>query len=83
MIGDVRGVGPMRAMELVKNRGTLEPDSDGTKKLMAYCHQNGVVIMSAGSHGNVIRFLLPLVISDGDLEEGLNVVEKGLEVISK
>jgi len=81
-IGDVRGLGPMRAMELVKDRETKEADGERTKKLMKYCHENGVVIMSAGSQGNVIRFLIPLTIEKTDLNEGLQIVEKGLQEIS-
>jgi 4-aminobutyrate aminotransferase/(S)-3-amino-2-methylpropionate transaminase len=83
IIGEVRGLGPMQAIELVKDQKTKEADPENTKKLMTYCHERGVVIMSAGSYGNVIRFLIPLVISKNDLEEGLAVVEKGLEEISK
>lgn len=82
-VGDVRGLGPMLAMELVKDRTTKEPDADRTKKLMKYCYENGVVIMSAGSNGNVIRFLIPLTIETADLNEGLQVVESGLEEVSK
>ena len=78
-VGDVRGLGPMLAMELVKDKKTKEPDPDRTKRLMKFCHENGVVIMSAGSNGNVIRFLIPLVISKSELDEGLQVVQRGLK----
>lgn len=81
-IGDVRGMGPMQALEFVKDRKTKEPDADRTKKLMKFCHENGVVIMSAGSNGNVIRFLIPLTIEKADLLEGFQVVERGLKEVS-
>lgn len=77
-IGDVRGLGPMRAMEFVKDRNTREPDRDSAQALIRHCYQNGVVIMSAGTYGNVIRFLVPLVIQDSELQEALKVVEAGL-----
>jgi 4-aminobutyrate aminotransferase / (S)-3-amino-2-methylpropionate transaminase / 5-aminovalerate transaminase len=80
-IGDVRGLGPMLAMEFVKNRETREPDADRTKALISYAYQHGVILMSAGTFANVVRFLMPLIISPEDLEEGLAVIEQGLEKI--
>ena len=77
-IGDVRGLGPMLGMELVKDRASKTPDPDGTKKLARYCYEHGVIVMTSGSYGNVLRFLMPLVIDHSDLEEGLAVVEAGL-----
>jgi 4-aminobutyrate aminotransferase/(S)-3-amino-2-methylpropionate transaminase len=72
-IGDVRGRGAMIAMELVKP-GTTEPDADLTKKLCAGCHAAGVIVLSCGTFGNVLRFLPPLTISDELLIEGLDVL---------
>jgi 4-aminobutyrate aminotransferase/(S)-3-amino-2-methylpropionate transaminase len=72
-IGDVRGRGAMIAMELVKP-GTTEPDADLTKRLCASCHDSGVIVLSCGTFGNVIRFLPPLTISDDLLVEGLDVL---------
>lgn len=72
-IGDVRGRGAMIAMELVKP-GTLEPDADLVKALCAGCHAAGVIVLSCGTFGNVLRFLPPLAISDDLLVEGLDVV---------
>lgn len=72
-IGDVRGRGAMIAMELVKP-GTLEPDADLTKALCAGAHAAGVIVLSCGTFGNVLRFLPPLAISDDLLIEGLDVL---------
>lgn len=72
-IGDVRGRGAMIAVELVKS-GTTEPDADLTKKLCAAAHQSGVIVLSCGTYGNVLRFLPPLTISDDLLLEGLDVI---------
>jgi 4-aminobutyrate aminotransferase / (S)-3-amino-2-methylpropionate transaminase / 5-aminovalerate transaminase len=72
-IGDVRGRGAMIAMELVKP-GTLEPDAELTMKLCVGCHTAGVIVLSCGTFGNVLRFLPPLAISDELLNEGLDVL---------
>jgi 4-aminobutyrate aminotransferase / (S)-3-amino-2-methylpropionate transaminase / 5-aminovalerate transaminase len=72
-IGDVRGRGAMIAVELVKS-GTTEPDADLTKALCAGAHAAGVIVLSCGTFGNVLRFLPPLSISDELLDEGLDVL---------
>ncbi|MCV7348200.1 4-aminobutyrate--2-oxoglutarate transaminase [Mycolicibacterium rhodesiae] len=72
-IGDVRGRGAMIAVELVKS-GTAEPDPDLAKKLAATAHAQGVVVLTCGTYGNVLRFLPPLAISDELLTEGLDVL---------
>jgi 4-aminobutyrate aminotransferase/(S)-3-amino-2-methylpropionate transaminase len=72
-IGDVRGRGAMIAVELVKS-GTSEPDPELTKALAAKAHAQGVVVLTCGTFGNVLRFLPPLTISDELLLEGLGVV---------
>ena len=74
-IGDVRGRGAMIAAELVGPDGTT-PDADLTKRIAAACHADGVLVLTAGSYGNVLRFLPPLVISDDLLEDALGVLEK-------
>ena len=71
-IGDVRGRGAMIAVELVKS-GTAEPDPDLTKALCSAVHAQGVIVLSCGTFGNVLRFLPPLAISDDLLNEGLDV----------
>lgn len=72
-IGDVRGRGAMIAVELVKP-GTLEPDAELTKALCAGAHAAGVIVLSCGTYGNVLRFLPPLAISDDLLNEGLDIL---------
>ncbi len=81
VVGDVRGLGPMRAIELVKDRQTKEPDKASANALAKYCYEHGVVVLGAGTHGNVLRFAVPLVISDDELDEGLTVIEDGIEAI--
>jgi 4-aminobutyrate aminotransferase/(S)-3-amino-2-methylpropionate transaminase len=72
-IGDVRGRGAMIAVELVKT-GTAEPDPELTKKLATAAHQAGVIVLTCGTYGNILRFLPPLTISDELLIEGLDVL---------
>jgi 4-aminobutyrate aminotransferase / (S)-3-amino-2-methylpropionate transaminase / 5-aminovalerate transaminase len=72
-IGDVRGRGAMIAMELVKPGGT-EPDGELTGRLAKGCHDAGVIVLTCGTFGNVLRFLPPLTISDDLLNEGLDVL---------
>jgi 4-aminobutyrate aminotransferase/(S)-3-amino-2-methylpropionate transaminase len=74
-IGDVRGRGAMIAVELVK-AGTTEPDADLTKQVAAAAHQAGVVVLTCGTYGNVLRFLPPLSISDALLEDACNVLDE-------
>ncbi|RTE10604.1 4-aminobutyrate--2-oxoglutarate transaminase [Paenibacillus whitsoniae] len=75
-IGDVRSLGAMSAMELVQDRGTKLPDKERTARVLQACHQRGVILMSAGIYSNVIRMLCPLVITDDQLAEGLDVMEQ-------
>ncbi len=79
-VGDVRGIGAMCAMEIVNDQHTKEPDKELTGKIVAECNRRGVVILSAGIYGNVIRILSPLVITDEQLDYALSVIE---EVISE
>lgn len=81
VIGEVRGLGPMQGFELVKDRGTREPFPEATKQLIKHCYENGVVMLSAGTYGNVIRLLMPLVIEQTQLDEALGVIESGLREI--
>lgn len=72
-LGDVRGRGAMIAVELVKP-GNAEPDAELAKALCAGAHAAGVIVLSCGTFGNVLRFLPPLTISDELLDEGLDVL---------
>jgi 4-aminobutyrate aminotransferase/(S)-3-amino-2-methylpropionate transaminase len=83
LIGEVRGLGPMLALELVKDRETKEPATDEAKGLVEFCHQRGLILLACGNFGNVIRTLMPLVIEDEQLERGLAIMEEGLTALSK
>jgi 4-aminobutyrate aminotransferase / (S)-3-amino-2-methylpropionate transaminase / 5-aminovalerate transaminase len=82
LIGDIRGMGAMRAIELVRDRCTRTPAADETKKVLAACHKRGLLILSAGTFGNVIRFLAPLVATDTQIEEGMSILEECLSEVS-
>lgn len=81
VIGDVRGRGAMVAMEIVQE-GTRVPDSDRTAAVNKYCHSQGVVTLTAGTYGNVLRLLPPLTIPDHLLEEALTVLEQAFQATS-
>ncbi len=81
IIGDVRGLGAMVAIELVKDRATKEPAPKETALIRERCYQNGLIIIGAGIHHNVIRILVPLVITDEELEEGLSILEESLKSV--
>jgi 4-aminobutyrate aminotransferase/(S)-3-amino-2-methylpropionate transaminase len=78
IIGNIRGVGAMRAIELVRDRTTREPAKEETRDILRACHERGLVIISAGTCGNVIRILGPLVASDDQIAEGLRILEEAL-----
>jgi len=78
IIGDVRGVGAMVAMELVKDQATKEPAKDETGQLVKKCYEKGLITISAGTHGNVMRVLMPLVITDAQLDKGLAILDESL-----
>ncbi|WOC33153.1 MULTISPECIES: aspartate aminotransferase family protein [Caproicibacterium] len=78
VIGDVRGLGAMVGIEFVKNRESKEPYPELVSKLVAETAQHGLMVESAGVYGNVIRFLAPLVITDAQLEAGLQIFEQAI-----
>ena len=73
-IVDVRGLGAMVAIELAKNRDPEQPDADLTKRVVAEAARRGLILLSCGSYGNVIRILVPLTASDALLAEGLQIL---------
>jgi len=83
LIGEVRGMGPMLALELVKDRETKDPATDEAKALVKFCFEKGLIILACGNFGNVIRTLMPLVITDEHLDRGLAIMEEGLSSLSK
>jgi 4-aminobutyrate aminotransferase / (S)-3-amino-2-methylpropionate transaminase / 5-aminovalerate transaminase len=74
VIGDVRGRGAMLAVELVKP-GTIEPDAAAAAHVAKTCHAQGMIVLTCGTYGNVLRFLPPLVIGQALLDEGLSLLE--------
>jgi 4-aminobutyrate aminotransferase / (S)-3-amino-2-methylpropionate transaminase / 5-aminovalerate transaminase len=83
LIGDVRGLGAMRALELVRSRETREPAKEETEDVLRHCRERGLIILSAGSYGNVLRLLVPLVITDEQFDEGLDVLEASLAAVAE
>ncbi len=81
MIGEVRGLGAMQALELVQSTDKREPAAEETKQVTQYCYEHGVITISAGSYANVIRLLMPLVISDAQMDEALDVLEGALKTV--
>ena len=77
-IGDVRGLGAMMALELVKDPVLKTPDKERTGRVLSEALKRGLVLLSAGTYGNVVRVLVPLTIDDAVLEEGLAVMELAL-----
>jgi len=82
-VGDVRSLGAMCALEVVKDRNTKEPDKDLTNRIVQACYQRGVIVLSAGIYSNVIRMLCPLVITDEQLDEGLDTMEEAFAAVAQ
>jgi 4-aminobutyrate aminotransferase/(S)-3-amino-2-methylpropionate transaminase len=72
----------MIAMELVKQTGSAGPDADLTKALVQRCALNGLVLLSCGVYGNVIRFLVPLTASNAIIDEGMDILERSLSEVT-
>jgi 4-aminobutyrate aminotransferase / (S)-3-amino-2-methylpropionate transaminase / 5-aminovalerate transaminase len=81
IIGDVRGLGGMQAIELVKSQETKAPATEETKKITQYCYEHGLITITAGTYSNVIRILVPLVATDAQIDEGLSVLESALAAV--
>jgi 4-aminobutyrate aminotransferase len=77
-IGDVRGIGAMCAIELVKDLASGEPAPQLTQTLMKVANDNGLILLSCGTYGNVIRFLVPLTASDAIVRDGMDIFETSL-----
>lgn len=83
LVGEVRGLGGMCAIELVRNTETREPADAETKEVAKYCYEHGLITITAGTFNNVIRILVPLVVSDEQFEEGLSVIEAALASVAE
>jgi len=82
-VGNVRGAGAMRAIEFVRDRATKEPARDLVEGVRRACWERGLMVLGAGTYGNVIRTLMPLVITEDQLEEGLEVLEGAVLEVSR
>jgi len=81
IVGDARGLGAMCALELVEDRRTKKPAKEATERFTQLALRRGLITITAGTFGNVIRTLMPLVIADDELEFGLDVIEQTLEEV--
>ncbi len=82
-IGDVRGLGAMVAIELLHDGDPGRPDTDLTQRIVTTAAERGLILLSCGVHANVIRFLMPLTISDELLDEGLGILESVLDACAE
>ncbi len=83
LVGDVRGLGGMCAIELVRNAQSREPADTETKQIAEYCYKHGLITITAGTFNNVIRILVPLMITDEQFDEGLSVIESALASVTE
>jgi 4-aminobutyrate aminotransferase/(S)-3-amino-2-methylpropionate transaminase len=83
LVGEVRGLGGMCAMELVRDTVTREPADAETKQLARFCYEHGLITITAGTFNNVIRILVPLVVTDEQVDEGLGVIESALAAVAE
>ncbi|RME01157.1 MAG: 4-aminobutyrate--2-oxoglutarate transaminase [Calditrichaeota bacterium] len=82
MIGDVRGMGAMNGVEFVIDRTNKRPAPDVVAALQRICYENGLIVLKAGSFGNVIRLLMPLTIEEKILQEGLQIFSHAVDVVA-
>ncbi len=78
-IGDVRGIGAMQGIELVKNGDPRQPNGELCNRIVKSCAERGLILLSAGTFKNVIRILVPLVITDEQLNKGLDILEEEIK----
>ena len=83
IVGDVRGLGGMQAIELVKSRDGREPAADETKQITKFCYEHGLITITAGTYSNVVRVLVPLVVTREQMDEAMDVLEAALESVSE
>jgi len=83
LIGEVRGLGAMQALELVRSKATREPADEETRQVSQYCYEHGLITITAGSYGNIIRLLMPLVITDAQMDEAMDILEAALACVAE
>jgi len=76
LIGDVRGVGPLAALELVTDQKSKAPAPEKTKAITDFCFDQGLILLACGTYGNVLRFMMPLVTTDLQLEKGVDILKQ-------
>jgi 4-aminobutyrate aminotransferase / (S)-3-amino-2-methylpropionate transaminase / 5-aminovalerate transaminase len=81
IVGDVRGLGGMQAIELVKSQESKIPATEETKQITQYCYEHGLITITAGTYSNVIRVLVPLIATNEQIDEGLDVLESALAAV--
>jgi len=77
-VGEVRGLGPMLAMELVEDRASRRPAADLAKRTTEIARENGLMLLACGLYSNVLRVLVPILADDGDVDEGLEILDASL-----
>ena len=82
LVGDARGLGGMRAIELVRSRESREPAKQETEQIIRHCYQHGLIVLSAGTYANVVRVLVPLVVTDEQFDEGLEILEAAIATVA-
>jgi 4-aminobutyrate aminotransferase / (S)-3-amino-2-methylpropionate transaminase / 5-aminovalerate transaminase len=82
LVGDARGLGGMRAIELVRPGEGREPAKQETEQVIRQCYQHGLIVLSAGTYGNVVRVLVPLVVTDAQFDEGLDILEAAIATVA-
>ena len=83
LVGEVRGMGAMQALELVKSKQTREPAPEETKKISQRCYENGLITITAGSYSNIIRLLMPIVVTDDQMQEAMDVLESAIAAVAE
>ena len=86
IVGDVRGLGAMRAIEFVRpgpDGSGRTPAKEETEQILRRCHERGLIIISAGTYGNVVRLLVPLIITDEQWEEGIGILESAIAAVAE
>jgi 4-aminobutyrate aminotransferase/(S)-3-amino-2-methylpropionate transaminase len=73
----------MQALELVRSRTTRQPADEETRQVSQYCYEHGLVTITAGSYSNVIRLLMPLVVTDAQMDEAMDVLEAALASVAE
>lgn len=73
----------MQALELVRSKATREPADEETRQVAQYCYEHGLIMITAGTYSNVIRLLMPLVVTDAQMDEAMDVLESALAFVAE